>query len=195
MNQLRILFLLVLVTALSACATSLDGRSYTEHTPDFDLFQFFEGDVKAWGIVQNRSGEVVQRFTVDIRGTVSANSLTLDETFQYQLGDGVNKRVWKISRSGEGGYRGVASDITGTATGEAYGNAFRWAYEMDLPVGDSTYRVKFEDWMWALDENTLVNRSYIQKFGLDFAEVTIFMQRGTRQIEAERGQAGTGSAR
>jgi hypothetical protein len=48
---------------------------------------------------------------------------------------------------------------------------------MDLPVGESSYRVKFEDWMWAFDENTLMNRSYIRKFGITFAEVTLFMQR------------------
>jgi hypothetical protein len=31
--------------------------------------------------------------------------------------------------------------------------------------------------MWAFDDQTLVNRSYIKKFGITFAEVTIFMQR------------------
>jgi len=48
---------------------------------------------------------------------------------------------------------------------------------MDLPVGDKVYRVAFDDWMWAFNENTLMNRSYIRKFGLVMAEVTIFMQR------------------
>ena len=48
---------------------------------------------------------------------------------------------------------------------------------MDLPVGDNEYRVQFDDWMWAMDENTLMNRSDIKKFGLVMAEVTIFMQK------------------
>jgi hypothetical protein len=36
--------------------------------------------------------------------------------------------------------------------------------------------VKFEDWIFALDDRSIMNRSYIQKFGLDVAEVTIFME-------------------
>ena len=71
----------------------------------------------------------------------------------------------------------MADDIAGPATGTAYGNAVYWRYEMDLPVGDSEYRVAFKDWIWAFDDRTIVNRSYIQKFGLVMAEVTLFMQK------------------
>jgi hypothetical protein len=48
---------------------------------------------------------------------------------------------------------------------------------MDLNVDGSTYRVAFDDWFFAIDDNTLMNRSYIKKFGIVMAEVTIFMQR------------------
>jgi hypothetical protein len=162
---------------LSGCATSLDGSRYRDQSPAFDLFSFFDGDVQAWGIVQNREGEVVQRFTVDIRGAAVGNTLTLDESFVYGLGEGVMKRVWTISKAADGSYSGTAGDILGRAIGESYGNAFRWAYTMDLPVGEQIYRVKFEDWIFALDDQRIINRSYIQKFGLDVAEVTIYMQR------------------
>ena len=161
----------------SGCATNLDGAAYRSQTPAFELFEFFDGTVDAWGIVQNRSGEVVQRFSVVIDGRVDGDRLVLDERFTYGLGEGVTKRVWTIDRNGMGAYSGAAGDILGTATGEAFGNAFRWAYAMDLPVGEKSYRVRFEDWIFALDGQRILNRSYIQKFGLDVAEVTIFMQR------------------
>ena len=48
---------------------------------------------------------------------------------------------------------------------------------MEIPVGNTLYEVGFEDWFWAIDDRRLLNRSYIQKFGLDMAEVTIFMER------------------
>ena len=35
----------------------------------------------------------------------------------------------------------------------------------------------FEDWIWAVDDQRIFNRSYIKKFGLVFAEVTIFMEK------------------
>ncbi len=172
----RVLILLS-VLLVSGCATSLDGSRYLNQQPGFDLFSFFDGKVTAWGIVQNRSGEVVQRFEVDLIGSISGDTITLDETFRYGLGEGPETRVWVITRNEDGSYGGSAGDIAGPATGESFGNAFRWTYEMDLPVDDTTYRVSFEDWFIAFDDQRLLNRSYIQKFGLDMAEVTIFMER------------------
>ncbi|MEC8747574.1 MAG: DUF3833 family protein, partial [Pseudomonadota bacterium] len=42
-----------------------------------------------------------------------------------------------------------------------------------------TYSVTFDDWFWAFDDSTMMNRSYIRKFGIVMAEVTIFMQKQT----------------
>jgi hypothetical protein len=162
---------------LSACTGTLDGSKYEKIEPKFNLEAFFDGKVKAWGIVQNRSQEMVQRFEVDIIGARSGEALVLDETFTYGVGDGVEKRIWTINKNADNRYSGRAGDILGKATGNVFGNAMQWTYEMDLPVDDTTYRVTFDDWMWAFDENTLINRSYIKKFGFVVAEVTIFMQK------------------
>ena len=83
---------------LTGCAT-IDPAAYSKQTPEFVLEEFFDGNVNVWGIVQNRGGNVVQRFTVDIAGSVEGNTLTLDETFIYGLGAGVEKRVWVIAVS------------------------------------------------------------------------------------------------
>lgn len=162
---------------LNGCSVSIDGKDYLDQQPKFELDKFFDGKVIAWGIVQNRSGEVVQRFVVDIDGTVENNSITLDETFKYGLGDGPTKRVWTLKKNDDGSYTGNAGDIAGPALGVSYGNAFNFSYEMDLDVDGSTYRVYFDDWFWALDGKNMMNRSYIKKFGLVMAEVTIFMQK------------------
>ncbi|MEM6484457.1 MAG: DUF3833 family protein [Pseudomonadota bacterium] len=170
-------FLILVIAALGGCATSLDGERYADQLPAFDLFDFFEGDVRAWGIVQNRSGEVTQRFQVAIEGQVSGDELRLSETFTYLQGQGIENRVWTIQRNYDGTFSGGASDISGKAEGMSYGNAFRWTYEMSLPLGERTYDVKFDDWIFALGEDQILNRSYIQKFGVDVAAVTLFMTR------------------
>lgn len=162
---------------LTACSVSIDGKSYTKVEPNFNIESFFDGKVKAWGIVQNRSGDVVQRFIVDIDGSLEGDLLTLDEVFTYGVGDGPKTRVWKINKTAPGKFTGNAGDIAGPAQGVSYGNAFNFTYEMDLPVGDTEYRVAFDDWFWAFDDQTMMNRSYIKKFGLVMAEVTIFMQK------------------
>ena len=162
---------------LSGCSVSVEGNDYKAVQPAFDLEQFFDGDVNAWGIVQNRSGEVVQRFIVDIAGKVEGDTLTLDEKFEYGVGEGPTERVWTIVKQSDNTFIGSATDIEGPAKGTSYGNAFNFHYEMDLPVDDTTYAVTFDDWFWAFDENTMMNRSYIRKFGIVMAEVTIFMQK------------------
>ncbi len=175
-NKLLALTLGMLVI-VSGCSVSVDGEAYTSVTPDFNITEFFDGDIKAWGIVQDRSGKVVQRFIVDIEGRMEGDTLILDESFDYGLGDGPTSRTWRITPNGDGSYTGQAGDIAGPATGTEFGNAFNFHYEMDLPVDDTTYRVTFDDWFWAFNENAMMNRSYIRKFGLVMAEVTIFMQK------------------
>jgi len=165
------------LVGLSGCSVSVEGNDYKAVQPAFDIEQFFDGDVKAWGIVQNRSGEVVQRFVVDIAGKVEGDTLTLDEKFEYGVGEGPTERVWTIVKQSDNTFIGSATDIEGPAIGTSYGNAFNFHYEMDLPVDDTTYAVTFDDWFWAFDENTMMNRSYIRKFGIVMAEVTIFMQK------------------
>ena len=65
------------VLGLSGCSVSVEGEDYQSIAPTFNIEQFFDGNVKAWGIVQNRSGEVVQRFVVDIDGSINGNTLTM----------------------------------------------------------------------------------------------------------------------
>ena len=176
-TSLKVCIVCFVSVFLSACSVSIDGNNYREQAPKFDIASFFDGKVIAWGIVQDRSGEVVQRFVVDIDGTVDGTTITLDETFTYGLGDGPTKRVWTLTKNEDGSYTGNAGDIAGPATGLSYGNAFNFTYEMDLDVDGSTYRVNFDDWFWAFDDKQMMNRSYIKKFGIVMAEVTIFMQK------------------
>ncbi|MDP6879838.1 MAG: DUF3833 family protein, partial [Alteromonas macleodii] len=103
----------------------------------------------------------------------------LDESFNYGVGDGPTSRTWTIVKQSDNSYVGRASDIDGPAKGTSFGNAFNFHYEMDLPVDDTTYSVTFDDWFWAFDDSTMMNRSYIRKFGIVMAEVTIFMQKQT----------------
>lgn len=168
---------LALTLALTGCAGSIEGEQYVQQSPKFDLYSFFDGKVKAWGIAQGRSGEIKQRFTVDINGRVEGEKLILDESFTYSLGEGPTERVWEITPAGTNRFNGKAGDILGTAEGISYGNAFNFSYKMDLPVDDTTYEVGFDDWFFAMDDNTMMNRSYITKFGVVVAEVTIFMQK------------------
>ena len=166
-------FYIIFILFTSSC-TDHSIKSYSDELPKLNLREFFNGDIYALGIVQNRSGRVIKRFKVDIKASWIGNKAILDEKFTYS--DGTKSlRVWEIKEIGPTGYEGRASDVIGVASGETAGNVFYFEYDLDLPVGETTYEVNFEDWMYLMDKNTLLARSYMNKWGFDLGEVTIVM--------------------
>lgn len=101
---------------------------------------------------------------------------TLEEDFRYYNGK-TQKRIWTITKRKDGTYEGTAEDIVGKATGATEGSAVKWAYTMDIPMDGKTYRLKLDDWMWQMHDGVLINRSYLKKFGITVAELTLFMQK------------------
>lgn len=174
-SKLLLAACLVIIT-LGACSTGNQMKHYNDTKPELKLEEFFDGKVKGWGLVQNRSGKVVRRFDVDIDASWDGDTGTLYEEFEYYDGE-TQIRIWTINKNADGTYTGTAEDIIDEATGNVNGTALNWHYSMDLPVGDKTYRVKFDDWMWQMNDGVLVNRSYIKKFGFTVAELTLFMQK------------------
>ena len=149
---------------------------YKDTKPKVDIKEYFNGPIKAWGLVQDWRGRVTRRFDVEMVGSWKGDTGKLEEKFNYYDGE-TQERVWIITKLSENSYEGTAGDILGKASGEASGSAVNWHYTMDLPVGDSTYKVKFDDWMWQMNDGVLINRSYIKKFSITVAELTIFMQK------------------
>jgi len=49
--------------------------------PAIKIEEYFNGKVKAWGILQNRSGKVTRKFKADMFGKFENNILTLEEDF------------------------------------------------------------------------------------------------------------------
>jgi len=161
---------------LAGCASQhLPG--YAAERPLLDLRTYFNGTLDAHGIFQNRSGQVVRRFTVVMRGSWSGNEGVLDEDFVYSDGQ-TEKRIWRLRRQPDGRYTGTADDVVGTASGALSGNAFHWTYTLRLPVDGRVYDVQFDDWMYLMDENVMLNKAVMSKFGIRLGEVTlVFIKR------------------
>jgi len=168
----------VLLILLTSC-TSVQVKEYSEEKPTLDLARYFDGTIEGWGMFQDRSGKVLKRFNVRIDASWKDNVGTLDEHFVWSDGKRT-QRVWTITRVDEHSYTGTAADVIGIARGEAYGNALRWRYVLNLEVDDGeTYEVDFDDWMYLIDERTMLNRSVMSKFGFELGQVTLsFTRRG-----------------
>lgn len=162
---------LVGAIGLSGCAGT-DVSRYAAETPRLTLESYFNGTLDAWGMFQDRSGEVIKRFHVVIDASWEGPVGTLDERFTYADGT-TQRRVWTIHAEGDGRYTGTAGDVVGTAEGQARGNALRWRYVVALPVDGKVYEVDFDDWMILIDERVMLNRSSMRKFGIHLGEVTL----------------------
>jgi hypothetical protein len=171
----RFLLLLALMLNIASC-TSVDVTRYADQQPALDLERFFSQPVKAWGMFQKRSGEVTKRFEVNVVSRREGNNLILDERFLYS--DGTRQhRVWTLTPEGQGRWSGRAGDVAGVAQGQVSGNALHWRYRLNVPVDDSTYEMSMDDWMYLMDEDTLINRTSMSKLGVEVGQVTLFFRR------------------
>ncbi len=165
---------ITLIIFLGSCSADLDN--YQSTTPRFDLFGYFEGNVKAWGMVQDYTEQQTRRFEVKIIGTVEGNTLTLVEDFAFDDGE-LDQRTWVINKLNDGSYQGKAEDILGVAIGQEQGNALQWRYDFELKTDDSTITVAFDDWLYRQDEKHVFNLTKIKKFGIEVGTITLFFQK------------------
>lgn len=166
-------FLPVLLLFLLTGCFAIDIREYRSNSPELDLFSYFTGYTKGYGIVQDRKGTLTRQFTVDIQGTVSDDGkLTLFEEFVWSDGE-ESTRTWVIGKTGEHTFTGTAEDVLQPAEGMSYGNVLNWQYQLDLEVDDRTWKINFDDWMFLVSDKVLINRAKMSKFGLMVGEVTI----------------------
>lgn len=164
-----------LILLLTGCS-SMKPQDFEGQMPRFVLEEYFSGETQAWGIFEDRFGTLRRQFTVDIRGGWQNGEFVLDEDFVYMDGE-TDTRTWRITKRDDHTYEGRAGDVIGTARGVSYGNALNWRYDMDLKVGDDTWRVHFNDWMFLQPDGVVINRARVSKWGLDIGEVTLIFKK------------------
>ena len=148
-------------------------EDYVNTEPKIKIEEYFLGDVKAWGIFQNRFGKVKRQFTAEMKGSFDGEILTLNEDFSWNDGE-KQKRKWKIKKVGENKYEGTASDVIGVAKGVSYGSAFKFEYNLSIPYKDKKIKVRFDDWIFKQDNKVAINRAIVSKFGFKVGELTVF---------------------
>ena len=162
--------------SILASCTGINLTRYKDKNPPFVLEEYFSKPVSAWGIVQDRSGNVIRRFEIKMHGKWQGHEGEIREDFEFYDGE-KQTRVWKVKKLGPYRYEGRAEDIEGHGRGVISGNAMRWKYSLRLPVDGKIYSVDFDDWMWQMKKGVVINRSYMKKFGFNVGEVTVFLKR------------------
>ena len=171
------LFIILLFTGCS----QTDMKEFQNNTPKLDLFEFFAGETIAYGIFEDRFGNLKRQFRVNINGKIDNQILTLDEDFLYDDGEQA-KRIWKIEKKIDNNqkiiYEGQADDVEGKASGSISGNALNWSYDIYLNIKGSDIKVHFNDWIYKQSKDLAINRAYVSKFGINIGSVTLVFVRG-----------------
>ena len=144
--------------------------------PEIKIEKYFEGKVKAWGVLQDRKGKVTRQFTADMFGKFENNILTLEEDFYWRDGEN-QKRIWKIEKIDDHNYLGKAADVVGEAKGISYGSAFKFEYDLIIPIKGKNITISFDDWIFKQDEKVAINRATLKKFGFKVGELTVVFQK------------------
>lgn len=169
------LAVVLLPIVLSACST-MTVDEFKNGEPTLFLEEYFNGQTRAWGLFEDRFGNVKRQFVVNITGTWDGTTLTLNEDFIYNNGETEN-RIWKIKKSGDKNYSGTTQESIGVAEGAVEGNAFQWEYDFNLKVEDSTWKVHFDDWMFLQSDGVLINKATVTKWGLKLGTVFLSFQK------------------
>jgi hypothetical protein len=166
------------LAALAALALGLLGcagpspQDYAGEKPALRLREYFNGPITAHGVFTDRQGKVVRRFTVKMACRWQGPEGVLEEDFVYS--DGTRqRRVWRLTEHAGGRVTGQADDVVGPAEGQVAGNAFQWRYTLALPVDGRVWHVDFDDWMFLIDERTMLNKAVMSKWGIRLGEVTL----------------------
>ncbi len=174
---MRALWILLISLGLTACAGQ-SLRDYQDQHPQFDIETFFDGQLMAYGAVFDNRGRVTRRFTAEIDAFRDQdNNIILDEIFYWSDGS-QETRVWQLTpKEGSNCFIAEANDTKGSTTGCTTGNALNMKYQLWLPWRDGRISVTMDDWMYLIDDQRLLNRTRISKFGFGLGEVVLWIER------------------
>lgn len=172
---------LMSLIALTACAGRPSADDPALSTREFELEEFFDGRLTAYGQFQDLFGTVRRQFVAEIAGDWDGERLRLVEDFTYEDGS-TEQRIWTLKKTGDETWEGTAPGVIGVATGEEKGDRFNWRYTIDLPVPSAdgtaeTVRVSFDDWMWLFSDDRLFNRAYMRRAGVTLGDVSIWFEK------------------
>lgn len=147
--------------------------------PEFDLRDQLSGDLICEGVIYGPTGRVTSRFVARMRGEWDGNRGVLNEDFRYDNG-AVQERAWYLTLGENGRFTSRAEDIEGIGEGRQSGPTVRLDYRIRLPEDSGGHLLTAVDWMYLLENGTIINRSQFRKYGLKVAELVATIRKEDR---------------
>jgi hypothetical protein len=150
-------------------------RDWKGRGPEFDIRRHLAGPILCEGVIYGPTGRVTSRFIADMQGDWDGNKGILAERFRYDSGATQN-RAWRLTVANDGAIRAEADDVVGAGTGRQEGAAVRLDYRIRLPDDAGGHVLSVTDWMYLMENGTIINRSQFRKWGIKVAELVATMR-------------------
>ena len=168
-NLIIIFFTTILLTG----CTGMKIEDFNNTSPEFIPQEYFNGKLRAYGLVKDRSGKITRTFKGTMIGSWDKDGVgTLDEYFVYNDGEEM-KRVWTLKPTQDKKFMATADDIIGVSPMIANGNTVMLDYVMRTPYKDSTIDLSVQDWLHLQEDGVIINHSKMKKFGFVVGELVI----------------------
>ncbi len=142
----------------------------------WDPVSFFNGRFLANGVFIDRQKHIRRRFFADISADASDNQTVISESFSFDDGE-TEQRIWTLSRVSDTKIDAFTDDLAGRATGIVSGPVLHMRYDFFLTISGRRIKFAFDDIMICQDQNHLLNKARISKFGVFIGELIISFER------------------
>ncbi|MEJ6398332.1 DUF3833 family protein [Yoonia sp. 208BN28-4] len=143
--------------------------------PMFDIRERFNGPIVCEGVIYGPTGRVTSRFVADFEASWNGNVGKMTETFHYDSGN-VQNREWTLTLGNDGKIKAEAPDLVGSGSGEQSGSSVVLNYKIKLSDEAGGHVLDTTDWMYLMENGSIMNRSQFRKFGIKVAELVATMR-------------------
>ena len=151
-------------------------EDYAHGGPEFDIREHLNGPLVCEGVLYGPMGRVSTRFVAQMNGTWEGNKGHLVEDFKYDSGT-EQRREWCLTTKNDGTFDAEAPDVIGVGNGIQRGSAIKLNYRIKLAENAGGHELETTDWMYLLENGTIVTRSQMRKFGIKVAELVATIRR------------------
>jgi len=175
MKKIKTFLVILLCFIIPGCSNN-NIEYYGNKKHKVDLKSFFSGNIEGWGAIFDYSGRQIRSFKVVIKGSWNNNEGQLKERFEFDDGEKTD-RTWEIVFQDNQMFKAKAHDIAGEAKGRQNGSAVNINYTLQVPYKNSTINLRMDDWMYLIENDSILNRTTMKKFGFKVGEIVLFMKK------------------
>jgi hypothetical protein len=175
LSGMALMLVLMVVSRRWIGFTAQSPSDFAGQGPVFDPRTHLNGPIQCEGVIYGPFGRVASRFVADMNGTWDGNNGTLTEDFRYDSGL-TQARCWTLQLGNDGGIRATAPDVVGDGAGVVCGASVRLRYRVRLAPSAGGHVLEVTDWMYLMENGTIMNRSQFFKWGIKVAELVATMR-------------------